>query len=324
MATGIAVLQYTWPQTIFYALPFSCYLGIACGVITHNHNHRPTFGRRWSNNAFGHVLTFFYGYPTLMWLPTHNMNHHRFLNRRGDASITWRYTNRHNLLIAASYFFVSAYFQSEPIQRYIRRAKITNRHLYARVIFQYSIWIAFIAGTLALALTLHPLRTGLRVWIFATVVPAMASLSLITFFNYTQHVHTNAWSPHDHSRNFTGKIFNFLFFNNGYHTAHHNHPGLHWSELPAAHALIADLISPQLNEPNLAWYLFRQYALAPVMPRYATQQLGPEPASIHSTEAAAGVGVIKPDAQPDAIERFDAADLVSPPQREQDMIATGS
>lgn len=277
LAAGIAILQYAWPQTVFYALPFSCYLGIACGVITHNHSHRPTFAKRWSNNAFGHVLTFFYGYPTLMWLPTHNMNHHRFVNRRGDATITWRYTNRHNLFVALSYFFVSAWFQSEPIQRYIRRAKLTNRHLYGRILVQYGLWIAYIAVTLTLALALHPLRTGLRVWIFATFLPAFASLFLIMFFNYTQHVHTDAFSEHDHSRNFTGGIFNFLFFNNGYHTAHHNRPGLHWSELPAAHALIAGAIAPQLNEPNLVWYLFRQYVLALVSPGRATRQLGPEP-----------------------------------------------
>src|ERR1700742_4829824 len=97
LAIAIAALQYAWPQTILFALPFSCYLGVACGTITHNHNHRPTFSSRWANNAFGHLLTCFYGYPTIMWIPTHNLNHHRYLNRPGDATITWRYTNRHNL-----------------------------------------------------------------------------------------------------------------------------------------------------------------------------------------------------------------------------------
>ena len=284
LAIGVAALQYAWPQTIFFALPFSLYLGIACGVIAHNHNHRPTFDDRWANNVFGHVLTFFYGYPTLMWIPTHNNNHHRFLNRRGDASITWRYTNRHNLYVALTYFFISAYFQSEPIQRYIRRAKLSNRHLYGRIILQYALWIGYIGGTLALALSLHPWRTALFVWVLATFVPAFTSLFIITFFNYIQHVHTDSWSKYDHSRNFTGPIFNFLFFNNGFHTAHHDHPGLHWSALPAAHALIADSIAPQLNETNLAWYLFRQYFVALIWPQYATRQLGQEPSEVVTAE----------------------------------------
>jgi hypothetical protein len=48
---------------------------------------------------------------------TRNMNHHRHMNRPGDATITWRYTNRHNLFVALTYFFVSSYFQSRPIKR---------------------------------------------------------------------------------------------------------------------------------------------------------------------------------------------------------------
>lgn len=40
-------------------------------------------------------------------LPTHNLNHHKLVNRRGDATITWRYTNAHNVWGAGSYFFVS-------------------------------------------------------------------------------------------------------------------------------------------------------------------------------------------------------------------------
>jgi beta-carotene hydroxylase len=278
MAAALSALQYVWPETILWVLPFSCYLGIACGVITHNHNHRPTFVGRRSNNAFGHILTLFYGYPTLMWIPTHNMNHHHFANRAGDATITWRYTNRHNLFVALTYFFVSAYFQSEPIQRYIRRAKLTNRHLYLRVMFQYAVWIGFLLLTLGLSIALHGLsRRAVLVWIFATIIPAVCSIVVIMFFNYTQHVHADASSEHNHSRNFTGKVFNYFFFNNGFHAAHHNQPGRHWSTLPAAHAQIDSLIDPRLKEGSLAWYLFRQYVVALILPRFATRQIGPDP-----------------------------------------------
>jgi fatty acid desaturase len=242
LAAAMVVLQYAWPQTVLYVLPFSCYLGIACGVIAHNHNHCPTFVRRRANHAFGHVLTLFYGYPTLMWIPTHNLNHHRFVNRPGDATITWRYTNGHNLFIALTYFFVSSYFQSGPIQRYIGYARHHNRRLYARIMFQYAVWIGFIFGTLAMALILCPRwQTGLFLWFFAIVTPAVCSLSMIMFFNYIQHVHADAYSEQDHSRNFTGTI------------------------------------EPRLNEGNLIWFFIKQYVLALALPRFSTQQLGPEP-----------------------------------------------
>ena len=287
-AAALVVLQYARPQTVFYVLPFSCYLAIACGTIAHNHNHRPTFVGRRANNVFGHVLTIFYGYPTLMWVPTHNINHHGFVNRRGDATITWRYTNRHNLFVAVTYFFVSSYFQSEPIKRYIRRAKISNRHLYARIMFQYAFWATFFLSMLALSWLLHHNeRKGLFVWFFSLVFPAICSIWVIMFFNYIQHVHADAWSERDHSRNFTSKLFNYCFFNNGYHTAHHEHPGLHWSALPAAHDRIAHTIDPRLIERGLAWYLTRQYLLAPFFPRFGTRQLGPEPCTIVAGDAAA-------------------------------------
>jgi beta-carotene hydroxylase len=155
MASALVMLQFAFPQTVLYALPFSCYLAIACGTIAHNHNHCPTFVGKRANNVFGNILTIFYGYPTIMWIPTHNLNHHHFVNRPGDATITWRYTNRHNLFVAVTYFFVSSYFQSEPIKRYIRRAKLQNRHLYARVMFQYAFWITFFALALVLSVALH-------------------------------------------------------------------------------------------------------------------------------------------------------------------------
>ncbi len=281
MAGALVLLQFNWPQTVLYVLPFSCYLAIACGTIAHNHNHCPTFDSKRANNVFGHVLTIFYGYPTMMWVPTHNLNHHQFVNCRGDATITWRYTNRHNLLVAATYFFVSSYFQREPIERYVQRARQSNQNLYRRILFQYAFWGAFFLGTLLLSIALHfHERLGFFVWFFSLVVPAFCSVSVIMFFNYIQHVHTHGGSERDHSRNFTSQLFNFCFFNNGYHTAHHDHPGLHWSELPAAHAKIAHTIDPRLNEPGLAWYLVRQYLLAPFIPHLGTSQIGPEPGGV--------------------------------------------
>jgi beta-carotene hydroxylase len=278
LAVAIVAMQYAWPQTVVYASPFSCYLAIACGVIAHNHNHRPTFVGRRANNFFGHVLTVFYGYPTLLWIPTHNLNHHRFVNRPGDATITWRYTNRHNLFVALSYFFVSSYFQSEPIKRYLRRAKLTNRHLYGRIMFQYAFWLSFFALMFGLSVLLHyPQRLGFYVWFFSLALPAFCSVSVIMLFNYVQHVHADVWSESNHSRNFTSKLFNLFFFNNGFHTAHHDHPGLHWSELPDAHGKMALTIDPRLIERSLVWYVIRQYLLAPIFPALGTRQLGAKP-----------------------------------------------
>ena len=287
LAILLVSAQYARPDWVVYLSPISCYLAIACGVIAHNHNHRPTFHSTRLNNALGHILTVFYGYPTMMWIPTHNLNHHHFVNRPGDATITWRYTNKHHLAAVATYPLVSGYFQSDPIKKYIRTAQRKNRHLYRRILFQYAVWIGTYGCMLFLAWYLyheHRRGVGLYVWFFSLLLPAFCSASLIMVFNYIQHVHADAWSEHDHSRNFTGPVFNYLFFNNGYHTAHHEHPGLHWSQLPAAHAKISVEINPQLNERSVCWFMFRQYVLAFFFPALGTVQVGISPAEPHVEE----------------------------------------
>jgi beta-carotene hydroxylase len=97
------------------------------------------------------------------------------------------------------------------------------------------------------------------------------------FINYVQHVHTDPWSAHNHSRNFVGKLGNWLVFNNGYHAAHHESAGLHWSKLPAAHAKIAHLIDPSLNEQSILWYILRAYVLGMFSERFRTKQVGRAP-----------------------------------------------
>lgn len=61
-------------------------------------------------------------------------------------------------------------------------------------------------------------------------------------------------------------VMNALLFNNGYHTIHHDKPGIHWSKLPEAHAEIHDNIHPALYEYSFWWFLIRQYLLAPFVP----------------------------------------------------------
>jgi len=282
LAIALVVIQYSDPALVKYLSPISCYLAISLGTVSHNHNHKATFKSKRLNNLFGHALTIFYGYPTLMWVPTHNLNHHKFVNRPGDATATWRYTNKHNLWVALTYPFVSGYFQSIPIRNYIDRVKTKKPKLYARIRFQYAVWIgSYITLGILAAVLYHNQQAGLGfyVWFFSVILPAILSSTVIMFFNFIQHVHTDAWSDHDHSRNFVGSWFNFLFFNNGYHTIHHDHPAMHWSELPEAHSKIADSIDPKLNEKNLLWFLLRQYILSPLIPKLGTKQIGTLPST---------------------------------------------
>jgi beta-carotene hydroxylase len=294
IAPALVATQYARPEWVAYLWPVSCYFALACGVIAHNHNHCPTFKDRRMNQVFGNWISVFYGFPTFAWIPTHNLNHHKYLNTEGDATITWRYTNKHNVLVAATYFFVSAWFQQYPTKAFIEKCKTSNPALYRRIMMQYAFWGSAYAVLLGTAVALHGVQTGLYVFGLSVAVPALFSLWTIHLFNYEQHVHTDPWSEHSHSRSFVSPTLNFLLFNNGFHAAHHEYPGIHWTKLPEAHAKIADKIHPSLVLSSLWWYWFKQYALAPFFPRLGTVQLGqgpdhrPEGAKIASADVEIG------------------------------------
>lgn len=273
---AIVALQFARPELVPYLWWVSCYFALSFGVIAHNHNHCPTFKARWANEVFGGWLSIFYGYPTFAWIPTHNLNHHRYVNTNGDATITWRFTNRHTLWVAITYFFVSSYYQSEPIKTFIRKAKATNPSLYRRIIAQYAVWLGGNALLLAAAMGLHGPSTGALVYVATVLVPEFFALWTIMLFNYDQHVHTDPWSQ-NHSRSFVGRAVNFLLFNNGLHAAHHESPGEHWSRLRAVHDKIAPHIDPSLLQRSLWLYWLKQYFLAPFFPSLGTRQLGDGP-----------------------------------------------
>jgi fatty acid desaturase len=272
----VSAVQYARPALVPYLFPLSCYLALCAGVIAHNHNHYPTFHQRPLNRLFEYWLSIFYGYPTFAWVPTHNLNHHHFVNRPGDATATWRRTNSHDLWTAVTYFFFSSYWQQEPTSAFIRKARAGNRPVYRRIILQYSCWAGGGAALLAVAWAIHGAATGLYVWGIVTVAPAVFALWTIMLFNYEQHVHADAWSDRNHSRSWTGFV-NVLLFNNGYHAAHHEEPGRHWSELPAVHARLAPDIDPSLLERSMVWYFLRCYLIAPLAGRQGTTQLGRAP-----------------------------------------------
>lgn len=273
----VALVQYRNPDLIPKMWWLSVYFAVAAGVIAHNHNHVPTFASKRANSIFSNWISFFYGYPTFVWIPTHNLNHHKYVNKVGDATITWRHTNRNNALVAITYFFVTSYYQSFPIGEFIKKAKKNNPKLYRQIITQYVVFFGGHATAVSIACMMHGLRTGLYVWLCTLGGPALFSLWTLTFFNYGQHVHTDPWSAHNHSRTFDGRLLNYLLFNNGLHTAHHESASMHWSELPSAYAKIKEEIHPELRESNFWWWVFRQYFLSIVVPSLGSKQIGRAP-----------------------------------------------
>jgi len=258
-----AVAQVLRPGLAGWMLPLSMYLAYAAGVLAHNHNHVPVFSNRRANAIYATVISFFYGYPVFAWIPTHNENHHRYVNREGDVAATWRHTRTNTAWAAFTYFFSSASWQGPLTAEYLRRVRRRSVRAWTWLLGQYVLVYGAHLAALAVAIHLHGLRTGAFVYASALGIPAAGALWGLMFTNYVQHVDCDPSSRWNHSRNFTSRWMNFLVFDNGFHTVHHERANRHWSLARAAHETIAHQIDPRLNESSIAGYCWKTYVVGP-------------------------------------------------------------
>ena len=263
ITTALFVIQWVFIGVNTFIYTWYLFMSVAVSVMTHNHNHLPMWKSKALNTFTDWWLTVFYGFPIFAWIPTHNKNHHRFNNREGDDSITYRVSERNNFLTLISYPTISGYYQQKAIFGYLKDLKANNKEKYWLCISQYVILFLWIAGALLL---------DWQKALLFVVIPQQVSLFSVLIFNYVQHVHANEESEWNHSRNFTG-FLNFMLFNNGYHTIHHHKAGLHWNKVPEAHAEIEQNINPILLERSFWWYIVRCYILSIFIQKFRTNSM---------------------------------------------------
>jgi fatty acid desaturase len=263
ITTALFVTQWIWFGVNPFIYTWFLFMSVAVAVMTHNHNHLPMWRSKVMNVLTDWWLTVFYGFPIFAWIPTHNKNHHRFNNREGDDSITYRVSEKNNFLTLVSYPTISGYYQQKAIANYLKDMKANNKEKFWISISQYFVLVLWIAAALIID------------WekaLLFVIIPQQVSLFSVLIFNYVQHVHANEESEWNHSKNFTG-FLNFLLFNNGYHTIHHHKAGLHWSIVPDAHREIEKNIDPILLERSFWWYIFRSYFLSIFIPKFRTNSM---------------------------------------------------
>jgi fatty acid desaturase len=254
-------LVFFRPWLGLYLFPFILYLAYCSGVLTHNHSHVPVFRRPLYNRAYATWLSVFYGCPIFVWVPTHHLNHHVHVNGAEDTARTSRHGRGNSALAALSYPFHSSRWQWPAIRDYLAHERARSPLRHARLIRQAVFVFAAHAALLALALSLHGLVTGGMAYALAFGLPAAFAPWSMMVTNYLQHVECDAGSAHDHSRNFTHPLLNWFIFDNGFHTVHHEQPGLHWSHLRARHEALAAEIDPELNQSSPLGYCLRRYLL---------------------------------------------------------------
>ncbi len=263
LTTGLLIDQWTVTGVNPFIYALYLFLSVAVSVITHNHNHVQIWKSKVMNTLTDYWLTVFYGFPVFAWIPTHNKNHHKLNNRIGDYTITYRLSEKNNLATLLTYPTISGIYQQKPIRDYLKYMYHNNIKRFYQCISQYLILVVWIAAALFID------------WekaILFIIIPQQVSLFSVLIFNYVQHVHANEESEYNHSRNFTG-FLNFMLFNNGYHTIHHEVAGLHWSKTPAEHKKIEHLIDDSLLERSFWWFIVRNYFLGLFLKKYKTDSM---------------------------------------------------
>jgi len=166
----------------------------------------------------------------------HNCGHHvHYRNPTLDPS-TW--VDAHGKAMSrtayiAHYFFTYNY--------HVIRIGFSHPHLLAQCALQ----VALSYIVLAAAIYANPVS--------ATVLfIAPILLVWLNFIHLTYDDHIDLFSDDAYAASHTkaNRWLNLMFFNNGYHLAHHLRPGLHWAKLPEFHRQIANRITaPRSNTP---------------------------------------------------------------------------
>lgn len=220
-----------WPERVAFVAGAAFLLGwisgIDVGVNFHNHAHRRVFRRPWLNRWVGRTWTFSGGWPALFWEYAHVTVHHGNLLEARDWTLPRRRPD-------GRFEHLYRYLFCHWPWRY-------GRHLVADIRAGRLPW-PVARRELAWFLVLWSVPFWIDPWmaVWLWLLPHwLANCVTMGSGMYVQHagcVPRSAHAPVRHSNGFLSRFFNVTMFNIGYHVEHHDHPGVHWADLPAHHA----------------------------------------------------------------------------------------
>lgn len=197
------------------------------GSISHNHHHANTFTAPLLNRGYEVLMFLQTGVLPYAWTLHHNLGHHKhYLDQDLDPA-NWRMGNK--LMSRVRYDLVNAAL----IYSHVCRIGRLNPSVYKR----FKMWAVISLAVLSVFLFIDPVKALI---LFVVPMPIMYIGLLDNTF--MQHYDLDTDSHYTASRNTTSRLYNLISWNLGYHTAHHIHPNVHWSQLPALHEQLQDQI----------------------------------------------------------------------------------
>jgi len=237
VALELVLLAGSWSGAIRHPLwvAASFFFAFVCCIVAHNHMHLPVFRDRGWNRIFQLFLMFGSGQPPTGIITAHNERHHGHPESEHDfvrTSLAKFRSNALNLL-AFPFLSIAAMYREKPDD--LAQWKSTRPRLYRQAVLERLVFYPVLIALLGI-----DWRSTL---LFLALPWIIAQLCLVGV-NLLQHQDCDTGSEYDHSRNVTGRIVNWFLLNNGYHTAHHLRPAMHWWLLPEFHR---DFVVPRMN-----------------------------------------------------------------------------
>jgi fatty acid desaturase len=241
--------------SIYWLIPLNIILAISACCAKHNHTHCPTFRSRAMNRLFDLWLTLLSGSSSTGIRVAHQVRHHSHNQSAEDFVRTSLVTQ----MPAAKALI--RYVPSVIRESWSHTTEDFN--INRRKKLRHALWQERILLWCFIVLLLWQ-NAALFLWVFG--IPWVIAQWFLIAMNLPQHDGLDEQCEWNHSRNVIGTWSNWIFLNNGFHTAHHARPALHWSALPAWHEeQVAPHIDHQLNHSSLmqfwlAWWQQRNHA----------------------------------------------------------------
>jgi fatty acid desaturase len=211
------VVELSLSSLIMLVLLNTFLIGTNYQCVAHNFIHNPFFNRPLLNNVFSVLNSFCIGVPASVY-KTHHLEHHRHNNRPDkDETSTFRHGKNgqeENIFL----YSTLGILRTDLVSLYKTTKKQSSLvHLELLVLSFFITGLCLLSWKLFLGYVLTSYLTG---QFFAL------------WENYCEHHHADYTDRKRDSVSCYNSVYNFLWFNNGYHQEHHHAPTIHWTKIP--------------------------------------------------------------------------------------------
>lgn len=202
--------------------------------VAHSFLHHHYFTAPVLNRLFSMTQTVVLGTPQLLIEEVHLRHHRGNSDRRVDGTtVDWLSIYRHGRDGEPenpwTYVF-SGFFRSDPIL-ITKEIMLRNKTCGWWAVVELGLVTTTVAVTLVL---------DWRFVVFMWLPAYYLGHSLTNLNGYYEHFDANPDMPIAWGVSTYGRIYNTVWFNNGYHAEHHFRPNTHWTRLRSLHRSIAD------------------------------------------------------------------------------------